>query len=399
MSARPGGRGGIVISAANESARENESWCSVQKRFADRLVDAGLAGSVWVKGDGSGATLNVHISRTSSIYEGASAEHYLKLDFTGWRRFDYLMRETDSDKAAVFEWPYWDRKASHTPASLFRSLPLGGTVGSVGYYLNGIRPGTKVEVEVSELDVLDEMAMSMENASVSVGGKSVKVPFQLASGEYAELRGGTWTKYLPDGEPVKRVRTGDRVSLAKGRNEVAVAASAGGAEPRLEVTFLAPGAWEDALDGNMSYEAEFLDKYAPSDGFDGVVDVKVHPGEDAEIDLRIDGPVKMPVFKVLGKAFAFPVDLGADDRLFVKGGRWWAERVVAGAHDGNRRTKMSRRLLLKEGTLEAALPRLPAGGTTRFELSSSDPASAQAHIAIVKRYGGKRRSGRNIPML
>ena len=350
------------------------------------MVDAGLAGSVWVKGDGSGATLNVHISRTSSIYEGASAEHYLKLDFTGWRRFDYLMRETDADKAAAFEWPYWDRKASHTPASLFRTLPIGKTVGAISYYLNGIRPGTKVEVEVSELDALDEMKMSMRNVAVSVGGRTVEVPFALESGEYAELRGGTWTKYLPSGEPVRRVRTGDRVSLAKGRSEVSVSASAGGVAPRLEVTLLALGQWEDAFDGNMSYEAEFLDKYAPADGFDGVVAARVHPGADAKIELRIDGSVKNPSFTVLGKSFAFPVDLGADDRLFVKDGRWWAERVVAGANDANRRTKMSRRLPLKEGTLDGDLPRLPAGRTTRFEFSSSDPASAQAHIAIIKRY-------------
>ncbi|MBQ6915592.1 MAG: hypothetical protein IJQ65_07715, partial [Kiritimatiellae bacterium] len=345
VSARPGGRGGIVISAANESARENESWCSVNKVFSGGPVDAGRAGSVWVKGDGSGATLNIHISRTSSIYEGASAEHYLKLDFRGWRRFDYLMRETDSDKAAVFEWPYWDKQASHSPAGLFRTLPVGRTVGAVGYYLNGIRPGTKVEVEVSELEALDEAKTSVEGAAVSVGGKRVVVPFALSSGDYAELRGGVWTKYLPSGEPVGCIRTGDRVFLAKGRNDVSV-----GATQRLEVTLLAPGRWEEALDGNMSYEAELLGKYAPTEGFDGVVEARVHPGEDARFELRIDGPVKNPSFTVLGQEFAFPVELGEDDRLFVEGGRWRAERVVAGAHDVNRRTKMSARRLLKEGS-------------------------------------------------
>ena len=238
----------LKITAKNASAPEKGSWACVSRSLPEKtFAQINPVSTLWIKGDGSGATLNIHISRTSSIYEGASAEHYLKLDFRGWRRFDYLMRETDSDKAAVFEWPYWDKQASHSPAGLFRTLPVGRTVGAVGYYLNGIRPGTKVEVEVSELEVLDEAKTSVEGAAVSVGGKQVVVPFALSSGDYAELRGGVWTKYLPSGEPVGRVRTGDRVFLAKGRNDVSV-----GAAQRLEVTLLAPGRWEEALDGNMS---------------------------------------------------------------------------------------------------------------------------------------------------
>lgn len=385
ISVAKGSRGGLVLRAKNTSAKANESWCCVKKLIGEPYLEVKRGCSLWVKGDGSGATLNVQFGRTAHRFEGAYAEQYVKLDFNGWRKVDFLMRESDADQADGFEWPYWDKFASHSPAKLFRSLPTGKTVGSIAYYLNGIRPETITEVEVSALDGVDEKKIALEKSALVVGDCAAELPFALASGEYAELKGGTWTRYAPNGEPLKRVKTGDRFILRKGANAIAFHGYAGVDDPRAEVTFLAPGKWEEALVKNPSFEAEMLEKYAPADGFDGKIAVRVSGGVD-RYDLRIDGPIKNPAFSVLGKAFSFPVELGPDDRIVIKDGKWRAERVIAGANDGERRTKSSERRLISEGSLAEPLPALPAGETAVFAFSSSDPDSAQAHISIVKRY-------------
>ena len=378
--------GNIRLTASNASAEPTAAWCCLKRTIGDPWLEVNRATTLWVKGDGSGATLNVQIRRTSSIFEGAIAEQYVKLDFTGWRKVGLLLRETDAEYADRFVWPYWDHHTQWSPAHLFRSLPLGRTVGAVSLYLNGIPKGGTVDVEVSPVDSVPEKATTLEKATVVVNGQATVLPFALKSGEYAELRDGAWTRFASNNEPLQRVATGERLALGKGDNAVAFYGWSGADEPRAEVTVTGVGAAEDAYTADFDYEAETLALYQPSAGFDAPVEARVHPNGRARLDLRIDGPIRNPSLMIGGETWTIPVALEASDRVFVKDGKWSATRVVAGANDGERRTKSSQRLPLGEGTLAKPLPVL-SSGTTKIAIGADDPETCRARISVVKRYG------------
>jgi len=65
----------------------------------------GDAMGLWVKGDGSGALLNIQI-RSPREYHGCISDHYIDLDFVGWRYVELLLRERDSERLTDYVWPY-----------------------------------------------------------------------------------------------------------------------------------------------------------------------------------------------------------------------------------------------------------------------------------------------------
>ena len=116
--------------------------------------------------------------------------------------------------------------------------------------------------------------------------------------------------------------------------------------------------------------------YAPSRGEQGRVRVPVRPGERAFLELRISGAVKNPSLAAAdGRVWAFPVELGGEDRLFCRDGVCWY--VL-------RPKSMDAFDIVAKGRLADPLPVLER--SAEFTASSSDPASAAAQIDIVKRY-------------
>ena len=123
-------------------------------------------------------------------------------------------------------------------------------------------------------------------------------------------------------------------------------------------------------------------RYAPEYGFDGRVPVLVRPGERAFLELRVTGPVKNPSLSArdgTNRSWTFPVELGAEDRLFCRDGRVWYVLRPTG-YDSSQ--------MVAKGVLPEPLPALSE--STGFVFSSSDPASAAAEIDVIKRYSGGR---------
>lgn len=370
-----------VLLAENVSASQNGAWVRLQRRIPLPYLDlkGKSAFGLWVKGDGSGALLKLQVA-TGREYTESFSDHDVRLDFRGWRYFSFLARERDVEDYHRYVWPFNGERYA-----IYRYSLDTKHVGGVALYLNDIPVGGRVEVAVSTvkaLPIVKDVAMS--DVTVSVNGEDFRLSFsELKGGDYVELEDGLWTRYTEMGEPIEAVRAEKTPAFTEGDNRCRVSAREEAA--RIETTFIALGRLRGALREGfdcaaakpLAVEAMLPVKYAPAKGFGGEFAVTVRPGESAGMQLTITGPVSRPALerrRFFGTdRWEFPVDLPAGERLVCRAGeRTW------------RRLAPTTDTVIGEGTLDDPLPELH--GTTKFAVASSDPASADARLDIVKRY-------------
>jgi hypothetical protein len=347
----------VKLSAVNGNASSKGAWGCVTRKIPAPYAVTERAIGFWVKGDGSGALLNVQLA-VPREYTPAFAENYVKLDFKGWRYVERPLRERDAEEFFRYDWPYG--------GDIYTICRYGyktNRLSSVSIYLNGIPAGGGAEVEISEVRSLPLSTNRLERMIVDVGGKRVPVPFSLASGEYAEFADDVWIKYSEKGNPLTWIAT-DGLSLAAGENKVAFSArEAGGRAARAQVTvsavekpfFVWDGPGASGASGMLAEEAIEPVRYAPSDGFVFMPALKVRPGETAKLKVVLVGPVKDPVLTVGDGESARKIALPS---------------VAAG----------ERRVFLPEGAFS---------GVSAMAFWSSDPKSADARVCISKLYGEK----------
>ena len=378
------GRGRVLrLRAENANASRRGSWAVAGLKYAHpfRDVTGGAASrrafGFWVKGDGSGAVLALRLV-SPRIHNGGMSPHFVRLDFTGWRRVTAFLRERDADAYGDFAWPgYYPTYLVH------RDLVFPNRLERIEFAFNDVPASGAAEVLVSPVEVLSEKKMSVAGGAVIINGTEHRLPFALESGEYAELEGGIWTRFSEGGEPQAAVRTAEDVLISAGTNRCSFA---GDEAARVEVTLMARGRAFPALrpvDGlpaetraAMTYEALDPVLYAPKDGLDRPFQLATRPGESAALEFEIAGPVDSPRFDLRSRhadslSFALPVKLAAGERLIVRNGRDW--RVVRDFKT------------VRSGRLEQAIPTI--SGAYGVRVTSMDPASARARIEIVKRYG------------
>jgi hypothetical protein len=378
------------LSATNTSAPRNGAWARARLAFDFPGLDIGAKRTVfgaWVKGDGSGALLNLQLTSPGE-YHGGTAEHYLRLDFTGWKLVKFLLRERDSATFCRYHWPYGGY------AAIYRSNVSVNHIASFSAYLNDIPAGKSASVEIGEVSAWEMAPATLTDAAVTVNGERFAIPFALASGEYAELDGGAWTKYAESGTALARVATSATPTLAPGANACTfdaggtrscASADTGGtrsvaSEPRAEVTFFALGKTRPAfkpltaqMRDALRVEALAPFEYAPQQGLAGPSVLPVRPGEKASLVVEVQGPVAKPTFTFGNTVCTFDETLAADESLVCRDGRTW--KVVVTATGKSRRT----------GTLSAPLPAL--SGPSPFAFSGDVPAGKPCVVEILKEYG------------
>ena len=370
------------LTAENSAAQQKGAWARAEKSYGFNGVDLGkgrIAFGMWVKGDGSGALLNLQFRTPAAFHIGIS-DHYMRLDFTGWRYVTVLLRERDARESCNYIWPYGGY------AAIYRTMVDPTHLGTFSAYLNDIPKGGKATVEVGEVRALTMVPNTLENASVAVNGERFAVPFRMNAGEYAELDGGFWTHYSAKGEALARTAAATRPTLKGGRNAVAFGCDGNG---RAEVTMFALGrtrkAFVDkltpAMKATMRYEGLMPFEYAPEKGLVPPKTIPVRPGEKASLSLEIYGPATKPTF-TFKRSFgqketicAFDAEIRAGERLVCRDGRKWCIETLK---DGS---------TVKEG--ELATPLLTLDGTTAFEFSAGLKNGAPCVVDILKEYLGQ----------
>ncbi|MDD4017370.1 MAG: hypothetical protein PHV28_05440 [Kiritimatiellae bacterium] len=365
-------RGAVLrLHAENKGTPRNGSWTCVERVFSPHASPGGSrAMGFWVQGDGSGAILNFQLNGARE-YGGTVSDHFVKLDFTGWRYVDFVMREREAEEALRWKW-----EASRS-SRRFRSILNMNHLYSVAFLLNSIPPGREVNIALSEARMFRDTRVTLDKPVLAVNGEKHPVPFALVSGDFAELEEGVWRHYREDGTLLAEAAAAP-LSLSPGINEFRFAAG-GGNGLRAEVTVFAKGAPFPALRTDLgaaqrqllSCEPALDLFYAPSRGADGKTLLKMRPSERAALEIEILGPVEHPVLTLGAARVVFPASLKEGDRLFCRDGRNW--RVT----DAERRERA-------KGVLAVPVPSV--SGVVEAALSSAAPASAAASLKLVKLY-------------
>ncbi len=362
----------LTMHAENKGASANGSWTRVERVFAPHASPGGRrAMGFWVKGDGSGAVMDFQLIGPRE-YGATISDHFVKLDFTGWRYIDFVMREREVEEALKWRW------GAHVSGLRFRRILNMNHLYSVAFLLNGIPQGREVNIALSEARMFQDKRITLDKPVLSVNNQTHLVPFAISSGDFAELESGVWRHYREDGTLLAEAASETPLAIVPGVNEFRFAAGEG-ADRRAEVTVFVKGAPFPALRPDLnaaqrkllSYEAAPDIFYSPPAGADGTALLKTRPSESATLEVEIIGPVERPALTLDAAKTVFPVSLREGDRLFCRDGRNW--RVIDA--DRNERAK---------GVLAVPLP--PVCGVVKTALSSDAPATAAASLKIVKLY-------------
>lgn len=224
-----------------ESAMEHrrDGWAKIGKVFSPQL-DLSKYGAlgVFIYGDGKGELLNFQLRDPPQYYHGTYDEHYVDVDFKGWRYFELLLRERDAERHGDYVWPY-----SGT-YQIYRSPLVREHVSALNLYYNNLPPSDSVKCYLSPIKALPTVKVKMENPSVTIGGKRIVFPVTLESGQYIEFASISDCRlYDERGAVVKEIKPqGEAPTLAEGENTVNfISTPPSGYNARVKVTVISSG--------------------------------------------------------------------------------------------------------------------------------------------------------------
>jgi hypothetical protein len=171
------------LTATNAKADRHGAWIKLGRAFTPPL-NLGKSGAlgVWVYGDGKGELLNFQLTNTRQDYT-AWDDHYVDVDFSGWRYCELLLRERDAQRHQDYVWPYGG------PCEVGRNPLVRGRVGSFSLYANNLPPGATIKCCLGSVKALPVLKVKLSNPTVTVGGQALSFPLTLESGQYLEYEG------------------------------------------------------------------------------------------------------------------------------------------------------------------------------------------------------------------
>ena len=228
------------FTARNDGARPNAAWAKMRRYFAPPLdLHARQGLGVWVHGDGQGEVLNVQL-RSPLHVSNALGEHYIIIDFTGWRYVELIAPE--GERYGDYRWPYaipenaWSPPPGDDEGTEALHWYMGGyhiyrervhydQVECLALYLNNVPEGKEAVVHVGPIKAVPLKKGNVAHPTLSLNGESITLPVVLETGQYLELEGdGAYTVYGPDGAVVLTDRLQDSIpQLKAGENEIGFA--------------------------------------------------------------------------------------------------------------------------------------------------------------------------------
>lgn len=224
------------LTATNSTNTAVRSWCKIGTTFSPpRDLSSQQALGLWVHGDGRGEVLNLQQTSPAHL-STAIADHYITIDFTGWRYFSLV--EPEGGRHADYAWPYGGAYA------IYRESIRPGAVETLSLWYNNIPPKETATCCLSPIRALPVMPHTLGDPALTVGGKTIRFPVEMETGQFLEFRApGECTLYGPKGEELRRVApAGDVPRLTPGENQVEFACQAAdGVSPRAYITVITQG--------------------------------------------------------------------------------------------------------------------------------------------------------------
>lgn len=399
---KAGGRS-LRFRATNAGKSPRGAWAQIgtQHKHPYFSMMPGDALGLWVKGDGSGALLNVQI-RSPREYHGCISDHYVDLDFVGWRYVEILLRERDAERLSDYVWPYRGGGGSH---AIYRNAVDRTHISEVNLLLNEIPAGGQVDILVSPILSLSTRKAELTNPSLEVAGTKVTFPATLQSGQYIELEAmDDCVLYDERGELLSRFRpqVDTLPLLAEGANPLRFDCTAPeGLSARAEVTVVSLGQPFGSRRADAEIDWKRLDReydiprvVTRVDGADNVwsivrrsdapggrpesppaleVEIAVQElgkpekaGETPQEGLYLDNPI----LTIGDQPIRFPVRLLAGQRLVCRDQATWQAFGADGAEAAS-------------GKLAGPLPAL-SPGTNRAVLDFQEKKAGSSFRVLVK---------------
>ena len=218
----------MYFSATNNGSSSYGAWAKATKGMS---LDMGANGAIglWIYGDGRGEMLNFELLDTSYTH----SDHYVTVDFNGWKYFEFPLRERDIGACAEYgygsKWPYAFNGSTYSNV-----LDTHNIMGLYVYYNDLPADGTASGCYISAVKSLPVSPITIHNPSVRIGDQTITFgttssPVDLQSGQYIEFASATDCRlYDQNGVLLGDVATsGTLGQLASGSNTVVFNTSTG----------------------------------------------------------------------------------------------------------------------------------------------------------------------------
>jgi hypothetical protein len=224
--------------AASGQAGRSGAWAALRKSFAP-TVDISKCGAlgVWILGDGNGEIINFQLTNPVQFWPTWD-EHYVDVDFKGWRYLELHLRERDAERFGDHVWPYGGTSA------VFRSPLIRSHVSALSIYYNNLPPGETVTCHIAPIKALPVAKVRLKNPTLIVGGAKVVFPVTLESGQYIEMESADDCRLHDErGALIQRVApVGEVPTVAAGENQVSFSCEGpDGRRARAKVTVITCG--------------------------------------------------------------------------------------------------------------------------------------------------------------
>ncbi len=236
----PDGKPAFRFNADTRGVPSREGlWVKMEKAF-DYGLDIGKNQGlgVWVKGDGSGQLLNLRLESPKHLSHGARGDHFIKIDFTGWKYFELI--EIESAQFSNYIWP----DSGFYVYDSYRHTILYNNIEKLQLWYNNLPGEKEISCAIGPVRALPLLAQTIENPTVTVGNKTMQFRCKMESGMYLEfISADSCILYGPKGENLGDVEvTGDIPELKKGENEIAFSCKgSSGINSRIQVTVITEG--------------------------------------------------------------------------------------------------------------------------------------------------------------
>jgi hypothetical protein len=224
--------------ATNKTTARPSAWACATRTFTPplNLAKCGALG-VWVRGDAKGELLNFQLTNPPRFWD-TFAEHYVDVNFEGWRYFELLFRERDAERHGDYDWPYGGTSA------LYRAQLIRDHTSGLSLWFGNLPQNDSVRCLLRPIKALTVHKVKLANPAVTIGGARLVFPVTIESGQSIEFglapecrlhdeRGAILQTVRPEG-PTPRMETGE--------NPVTVTCDTPDGRPaRLKVTIITYG--------------------------------------------------------------------------------------------------------------------------------------------------------------
>ncbi len=223
--------------SSNGDSPQDASWLKLEKKLnpiLDLSKNQGLG--VWVKGDGNGQLLNLRLESPHHISHGARGDHFIKIDFSGWKYFELV--EIESSEFSNYIWPAPYSSASFYVYDSYRHEVSFKHVDKLQIWYNNLPAQITVKTLIGTVKALPLVSTVISNPTITVGNQKIIFPITMESGQYLEYKSANDCKlYGPKGAFLMDVVPQGNAILNSGKNTVSFTCDGPkNINPRLQVT-------------------------------------------------------------------------------------------------------------------------------------------------------------------